>query len=199
MHCLSVEGLEYLPERNGTQGVLVLTPALGHREFLMRYLGRHYKCADYYQPHNREALDILVRRQRTAMGIALLTRSREGEQLLASRLLTGDVVTFCPDQQPRLRGGEFIPFFEQPALTDKTLARLIRNTSPCLVFGAAIREGRGFRLHLERCDLDTQASDTKILTAINRHLEKIISSYPEQYHWEEKRFNIRPRGTPKVY
>ena len=89
MHCLSVEGLEYLPERNGTQGVLVLTPALGHREFLMRYLGRHYKCADYYQPHNREALDILIRRQRTAMGIALLTRSREGEQLLASRLLTG--------------------------------------------------------------------------------------------------------------
>ena len=199
MHCLSVEGLEYLPERNGTQGVLVLTPALGHREFLMRYLGRHYKCADYYQPHNREALDLLIRRQRTAMGIALLTRSGEGEQLLASRLLAGDVVTFCPDQQPRLRGGEFIPFFEQPALTDKTLARLIRNTSPCLVFGAAIREGRGFRLHLERCELDTQASDTKILTAINRHLEKIISSYPEQYHWEEKRFNIRPRGTPKVY
>ena len=199
MHCLSVEGLEYLPETTSTQGVLVLTPALGHREFLMRYLGRHYKCADYYQPHHREALDLLIRRQRSAMGIALLTRSQEGEQSLAKRLFTGDVVTFCPDQQPRLRGGEFIPFFEQPALTDKTLARLIRNTNPCLVFGAAIREGRGFRLHLERCELDTQASDTRILTAINSHLEKIIASYPEQYHWAEKRFNIRPRGTPRVY
>jgi len=199
MHCVSVEGLEYLPETTSTQGVLVLTPALGNREFLMRYLGRHYQCADYYQPHHREALDLLIRRQRSAMGIALLTRSQKGEQTLAKRLVTGDVVTFCPDQQPRLRGGEFIPFFEQPALTDKTLARLIRNTDPCLVFGAAIREGRGFRLHLERCELDTQASDTRILTAINAHLEKIISSYPEQYQWEEKRFNIRPRGTPKVY
>jgi len=38
MHCVSVEGLEYLPETTSTQGVLVLTPALGNREFLMRYL-----------------------------------------------------------------------------------------------------------------------------------------------------------------
>ena len=199
MHCLSVEGLEYLPEHSSSQGVLILTPALGNREFLMRYLGRHYKCADYYQPNNREALDQLIRRQRTAMGIALLARSHEGEQTLAARLVTGDVVTFCPDQQPRLRGGEFIPFFGEPALTDKTLARLIRNTNPCVLFGAAIRESRGFRLHLESCNLDSRASDTRILTAINAHLEKIICSYPEQYHWEEKRFNIRPRSTPKIY
>lgn len=199
MHCLSVEGLEYLPERNSSQGVLVLTPDLGHREVLMRYLGRHYRCADYYQPHNREALDQLIRKQRAAMGIALLARSREGEQTLSTRLLAGDVVTFCPDQQPRLRGGEFIPFFGEPALTDKTLARLIRDTNPCLVFGAAIRESRGFRLHLESCELDTHMSDTRILTAINGHLEKIICSYPAQYRWEEKRFNIRPRGSAKIY
>ena len=134
-----------------------------------------------------------------AMGIALLSRSKEGEQTLATRLLAGDVVTFRPDQQPRLRGGEFIPFFGKPALTDKTLARLIRDTNPCIVFGAAIRESRGFRLHLESCDLDKNMSDTRILTAINAHLEKIICSYPEQYRWEEKRFNIRPRGSAKIY
>jgi KDO2-lipid IV(A) lauroyltransferase len=199
MHCLSVEGLEYIPERNSAKGVLVLTPAVGHPEVLMRYLGRHFKCADYYQPHNREAIDKLIRKQRAAMGIALLSRSLEGEQTLAARLLAGDVVTFSPDQQPRLRGGEFVPFFGEPALTDKTLARLIRDTNPCLVFGAAIRESRGFRLHLEGCELDTNMSDTRILTAINAHLEKIICSYPEQYEWEEKRFNIRPRGSAKIY
>jgi len=199
MHCLSVEGLEYLPERNSSQGVLVLTPSLGHREVLMRYLGRHYKCADYYQPHHREAMDEIIRQRRTAMGIALLSRSGEGEKILAARLLKGDVVTFCPDQQPRLRGGEFVPFFGEPALTDKTLARLIRDTNPCLVFGAAVRERRGFRLHLERCELDSGVSDSRILTAINKHLEKIICSYPEQFEWEEKRFNIRPRGSDRIY
>lgn len=185
-------------------GCLVLTPPHGNREVVMRWLASRYSVADHYYPAASTAVDDLIRRQRNRAGIALLRHDDEGEAELAARLSRGDVVTFCPDQQPRLRAGMFVPWFEVPALTDLALARLARGARGVVLTAAIRDENRpGFRLNLSHLDPNisrgNDRDDAGILAAINHALESLVTEQPDQYRWSDKRFNIRPAGEPKVY
>jgi KDO2-lipid IV(A) lauroyltransferase len=197
--CLSIEGLEHMPESPGAPPVIVLTPPLGQREVVMRLLGDRFRATDYYHPNSNTARDDLIRVNRASMGIGLVLHTNDGVAALAKRLNDGEVVTLCPDQQPRLRGGEFIPFFARPALTTRVIVDLVRETGARLVFGAAIRESRGFRIYFHPLSIAAACDTVSTLTAINHQLEQIILQHPEQYRWSDKRFNIRPQGDTKVY
>ena len=187
-----VQGLEHL-----TGPAVVLTPPLGNRELVMRYLGQHYHCTEYYHPHPSGALDSLIRRHRTSMGISLVDHTDGGVQVMNKELTKGHIVTLCPDQQPRVRGGQFIEFFGVPALTTTVLAQLAAQHP--IVFGVAIRETGTFRLHFHPCKVNPAADIGIILNEINKQLEEIINPHIEQYRWSDKRFNIRPRGVAKLY
>jgi Kdo2-lipid IVA lauroyltransferase/acyltransferase len=192
---LSVEGLEHM-----TLGsAIVLTPPLGNREVVMRYLGLHYKTTEYYHPNSNTSLDELIRRQRASMGIALLDHTNQRRKKLLENLHDGQVITLCPDQQPRLRSGAFVPFFGIEALTTLTLPYILKESRAVLVFGIALREDTGFRLYLHPCEYDAGADDKTMLADINRQLEEVVAENCDQYRWSDKRFNIRPRGTEKLY
>lgn len=181
-------------------GTLILTPPLGNREVVMRYLGEHFNVAEYYHPDNTTSLDNLIRTQRNAMGISLFAHTREARARLVRHLRDGGVVTLCPDQQPRPRGGEFIDFFGCAGLTTTALPCMLKQSGADLVFGTAIREARGFRLHFQPCDYgDSSTGTTEMLQTINRQFEEIVQQHIEQYRWSDKRFNIRPPGAAKVY
>lgn len=197
--CLSIEGMEHLPDPATPGPLIVLTPPLGNRELVMRILGERYRVTEYYYPNSNTAVDDAIRKQRNAMGIALVPHTNDGIATLRTRLEAREVVTLCPDQQPRLRMGEFVPFFGTLALTTVALSRLVRATDASVVFGVAIREENGFRVHFEPCQVDAAAGDYCILHAVNRQLETIVGAWPEQYRWSDKRFNIRPAGERKVY
>lgn len=198
----STVGLEYL----GTGPTIVLTPPLGNRELVFRYLGQHFNTTEYYHPNTRSSINDLIVRQRHAMGIALVPHTRQGEAHISKKLSHGKVIALCPDQQPRLRGGAFIPFFGVEALTTTSLPLLLKNSSslsgksaPALLFGIAIRVSSGFSLHFLPCEYDTNDDCDTILKSINRQLEVIIGNYRKQYRWSDKRFNIRPAGSNKIY
>ncbi len=199
--CSSVEGLEHLRrDPKNTVGTIVLTPPIGNREVIMRFLGERFRVAEYYHPNTTTSLDDLIRRQRNAMGIALLSHTLTGRARLVCRLKSGGIVTLCPDQQPRLRGGEFIPFFGCPGLTTTALPSMLRESCANLVFGIAIREKKGFSIRFHRCDHGPSSrSGAEILSVINKALEGIVEADIDQYRWSDKRFNIRPPGEPKVY
>ncbi|MCZ6502806.1 MAG: hypothetical protein O6945_09865 [Gammaproteobacteria bacterium] len=192
---LSVEGLENMIEGSA----IVMTPPLGNREVVLRYLGQRFNTSEYYHPNSISSFDELIRQQRCSMGIALLDHTRLHRLKLLEKLRDGEVITLCPDQQPRLRSGAFIPFFGVEALTTLTLPYLLRDTYPALVFGIALREEAGFRLHLHPCDYDTGADDKTILLDINRQFEEVVTANRNQYRWSDKRFNIRPQGAEKLY
>jgi Kdo2-lipid IVA lauroyltransferase/acyltransferase len=193
----SVEGLEYL----ASGSAIVLTPPLGNRELVMRYLGQHFHTTEYYHPNSSVAIDQQIRRQRTRMGIALAEHTLEGQQLLYCQLEQNRVVTLCPDQQPRLRGGDFVDYFGVPALTSRFLAQLVQRqqNQTGIVFGVCIREGSRFRLHFHPCQPAESADHVKVLEAINQQLEHIVCRHAEQYRWRDKRLNIRPPGSPRLY
>lgn len=192
---LSIEGLENMIEGSA----IVMTPPLGNREVVMRYLGQEFNTTEYYHTNSATSFDELIRKRRCSMGIALLEHTKECRLRLLEKLRDGEVVTICPDQQPRLRGGAFIPFFNVAALTTLTLPYLLRESHPALVFGIALREDPGFRLYLHRCDYDVEADDKAMLLNINRQFEEVVSANCNQYRWSDKRFNIRPQGVEKLY
>ena len=192
---LSVEGLENMIEGSA----IVMTPPLGNREVVMRYLGQRFNTTEYYHPNSTSSFDELIRQQRCSMGIALLDHTRQHRPRLLEKLRDGEVITLCPDQQPRLRSGLFIPFFGVEALTTLSLPYLLRDCHPALVFGIALREEAGFRLHLHPCDYDADTDDKTILLDINRQFEEVVTANRNQYRWSDKRFNIRPQGAEKLY
>ncbi len=193
----SVEGTEHIEDHGG---LLVLTPPLGHREMVMRYLAEHYRVMEYYHPNSNPASDALIRWRRHAQGIALVSHTANGRSACIEHLTDGQVVTACPDQQPRLRGGEFVPFFGQPALTSTGLADMILKSQAKVVFASALPTGGGYQLHFLPCRIPSHAeTHTEILTAMNTQLEEVVRHHPEQYRWHDKRFNIQPRGCSKIY
>ncbi|MDZ7686536.1 MAG: hypothetical protein U5O39_17400 [Gammaproteobacteria bacterium] len=180
---------------------IVLTPPLGNREVLLRFLAERNRIMDHYHPGPSTARDDLIRHRRNAWGIGLAPETREGIVRLTEHLLHGGTVTFCPDQQPRLRGGHFIPFFGEPALTARSLARLVQTTGAAVCLGIAWRDpaGGGFHVQFRPIPLDRTADDSTLLTAVNQALETAIAEAPSQYRWSDKRFNIRPAGERKLY
>ncbi|MBV1879392.1 MAG: hypothetical protein KUG79_17255 [Pseudomonadales bacterium] len=193
--CITVEGSHNFT----TKGALVFTPPLGNREIVMRYLGKNHQTLEYYHPNSLTSLDQLIRKQRNRMGIGVLNHGETGLQECRQKMAVGQVITLCPDQQPRLRGGVFVPFFGCPALTSTAMPRLIRETQATPIFAVAWREAAGFRLQFQPCTVNRHASDKDLLTQINQQLEALISQNPCQYRWSDKRYNIRPRGHPKLY
>lgn len=180
------------------RGAVVLTPPLGNREAVLRYLSEQNRVIEYYHPAARTAADDRIRARRCAAGIALAPETAKGIQLLVGAVKRGDTVTLGPDQQPRLRSGCFVPFFGVPALTALALPTLLQSTgAPCFI-AVAWRVSTGFELAFHPVDSDREDPAT-LLTNINRQLEELISCAPEQYRWSDRRFNIRPPGERKLY
>lgn len=213
-----ISGLEHLPSvvtndntqfdmgqdassgvENTTQGIVVLTPPQGNREVVMRYLGKHYPTFEYYHPNGSTALDKFIRKSRYGMGVTLYPHTREASDILSDHLCKGAVVTLCPDQQPRLRGGLFVPFFNVPALTTLALADILLRGKAKLVYGIALRTPLGFQLVFSPIKISPHMSSLDILKTVNSELEQLIKTAPTQYRWSDKRFNIRPMGELKVY
>ena len=180
-------------------GTIVLTPPLGSREALLKYLGNEFFVTEYYHPNTINSLDEVIRMARHSQGIQLVEHDDLGRAHLVNRLSRGHVVTLCPDQQPRLRGGIFVPFFGISALTTKILPELLRETGADLVIGSAQWQGKKYQISLERVEYDPGSTDEELLLAINRQLETTINQDPQSYRWSDKRFNIQPLGRPKIY
>jgi KDO2-lipid IV(A) lauroyltransferase len=197
--CLTVTGQEILFDESNPAGVLVLTPPMGNREVIMRYLANQYDAIEYYHPNSRLALDELIQSQRQRIGITLVEHNDAGRSEIIKILATGRLALLCPDQQPRLRGGIFAPFFGVSALTMLAIPELQKQSRANMVFAYATREKEGFNLHFERCEFNSDLSELDLLTAVNIQLEEIIAKAPAQYRWSDKRFNIRPLGAAKVY
>lgn len=180
-------------------GSLILTPPLGSRETLMRYLSGLGQVTEYYHSNSVTSLDQMIRAKRTGMGIKLVEHDEYGRQYINHALLAGELATLCPDQQPRLRGGSFVPFFGHPALTTLAIPEFLRATGCQLYLGFATRCSNRFELHIEPIPVNPDETDEEILKTINDHLEAAISKFPAQYRWSDKRFNIQPLGQKKVY
>ena len=180
-------------------GALVLIPPLGSREAFIKCIAANHQITEYYHHHPIQSLDEFIQLKRNRLGIRLVDHDETGRGFIVDSLKRGEVVTLCPDQQPRLRGGVFVDFFGHPGLTTLALPDILKQTGKPLILGCAIRREANFEVKLVNIEYTQQDDDDFILAKVNRALEVEIAANPDQYRWSDKRFNIQPQGMKKVY
>ncbi len=119
---------------------------------------------------------------------------RGGIRPLANALKQGHIGLQVTDQHQRLRGVA-APFFGRMASCERAAASLCLRGSYPVVFGAAIRQGPGFRFKMIASPTllpvstgDKEQDLRALVTAMNRGLEAMILQAPEQYLWIHDRY-----------
>lgn len=139
-------------------------------------------------------------------------RSRFGDQLLLARedgarptvkaMKAGRPFYYLPDMDYRRKDSIFVPFFGVPAATITGLSRLSRLAGaavvPCVT--RMLPGGQGYRIETGEPWADFPTDDVAADTLrMNRWLETVVRTMPEQYYWVHRRFKTRPPGEPKLY
>ncbi len=115
---------------------------------------------------------------------------------LADLVRSGTSVALVADQDAGNRG-LFVPFLGRPASTFRGPARLSMSTGAPLFFGAAIREGEGYRAILEPVATDLTGDDAELELTRKwvQRLESWVRRVPDQYFWFHRRWKTLPPGT----
>ncbi|MCB1694346.1 MAG: lysophospholipid acyltransferase family protein, partial [Pseudomonadales bacterium] len=179
-------------------GMLLLTPPIGVRDVALRYLASRHRLLELYRPNTRDGIDDYLRYRRSALGIAQVPDTDTGIAMLRAALRARGHVTLCPMQQPRLRGGEFVTFLGEPALTATSIVELAAIDGVRTAFVFALRVDGGFEIKVQPFEANP-TDRTQYLLRMNEALERIVLAWPDQFRWQDKRFNIRPAGEGRLY
>ncbi|MDX1811768.1 MAG: lysophospholipid acyltransferase family protein [Gammaproteobacteria bacterium] len=183
-------------------GVLVMTPHLGAWEVAGLYMSTLTEMVTMYKPSHIEGVDDLIQAGRTQFGATLAPTDVSGVRQIFQALKRGTMVGMLPDQDPGKNGGEFVPFFGIDANTMSMTNRILHKSGARAVFCFAKRlpRAQGYEIFIYRADEELNDSDAKLaLTAMNKCLEEMIQSCPEQYQWSYRRFKTRPEGQQSFY
>jgi len=199
---VEVEGEELL--RNAmadNRSIMLLAPHLGNWEVAGFFLQHHYAMTTMYKPIKLKALDDLIFKARTQLGLKVLPANNRGVIALFKSLKKKEIVAILPDQEPDSTGGIFAPLFGIDALTPVITSKMIQKTDAIALGYYCLRLPKGrYRIVFKEPDPLIYSKDLlESVTGLNRSVEKFISDAPEQYQWEYRRFSKRPNKEPKLY
>ncbi|AUN93873.1 lysophospholipid acyltransferase family protein [Pseudazoarcus pumilus] len=139
-------------------------------------------------------------------------RERFGDQMLLARddgprktvraMKSGRPFYYLPDMNFRTKDVVFVPFFGVPTATITGLARLARLAGAAVVPCPTrmLPGGQGYVVEVgepwENFPTDDVEAD---IARMNREIEAVVRTMPEQYYWVHRRFKTRPAGEKKPY
>ena len=175
------------------KGCIFATPHLGNWELLPHLsFNVGISAVVVARPLDNRYLEKLVYRKRSASGQIIISR-KDAFSALQKTLKGGKSVALLPDQGT----GRGIPvaFFEREAFTTPVPAILaIRNRRPIVVI-ACCRGHDSSRFNVVVSDPlwpDERCSDReeiyRLTARMNKEMESIIRTYPEQYFWMHDRW-----------
>ena len=156
--------------------------------------------ASIYVRQRNAALDEWVRQGRNRSGQVSLYFRHQGVKQILSGLRQGDKLYLLPDMDFGRKESVFVPFYGVQAATVPSLSRFARLGRARVMTVATRMTAQGYRLELGPLWADFPSEDAEADTArMNRELQTLIDTMPEQYYWVHKRFKTRPEGEPGVY
>lgn len=179
------------------KGVIIAAPHYGNWELLLEYLASRGPFTLVYRAPETEAGDAFLRLARNGKNVTLVPAEANAMRPLWKALKAGGVVGITPDQQPKLGGGEFAPFFGRQALTLSLVPRLAERTGAPVLFGYAERRADNlFDVHFEPASPTIASPElVEATAAMNAHVEAIARRDLWQYQWTYKRWTLRPPGS----
>ncbi len=184
------------------KGVIIVCPHLGNWEVAGLYVSRHYPMTNMYRPQRHPGMDSFIKQGRERFGAQLVPSNNQGMRELLRSLQRGKIIGTLPDQNPGVGTGVFVPFFGVMTYTPVFTGRLANRTGASVVMMVAERLawGRGFRIKITPASECNYAADSKVAAAcMNRDIEEIIRTTPDQYWWGYNRFRTRPEGEAPIY
>jgi KDO2-lipid IV(A) lauroyltransferase len=190
------EGLDHLlgAQRRG-RGVLIATGHLGNWEFsafahaLMT--GPMHVVA---RPLDNRRIDRLAEARRTASGNRVIHK-KEAARAILQALKQGEAVGVLVDQNSSPEEGVFVPFFGVLACANAAFVRFAQHTGAAIVPGFALwsksEQKYVLRFYPEIPVTGDVTADT---AAVQRCLEEVIRSHPDQWLWIHRRWKTRPAG-----
>ena len=185
------------------QGILFLTPHLGCFEITAQAYAQRFGRAGQpitvlFRPPRKAWLRELVGMARAREGLHTAPTTLAGVKQLIKALKAGQCVGMLPDQVPGAGQGVWVPFFGQQAYTMTLAARLAQQTGAAVLvaWGERLPRGRGYAVHvapLSQVLPEPLAADLQHAAAqMNRAMEALIRSAPQQYLWGYDRYK-QPR------
>lgn len=197
-----IHGLEHFQRAyEQGKGVIIAAPHYGNWELLIHYVANLAPLSLVYGVPKKKFADDYLAMARDGDNLLMVPGEASAMRPLLRALHKGELVGITPDQQPKIGGGEFAPFFGQSALTLTLIAKLAQRSGAPVVFTYSERNGSGYDVFFDppdsmvaHADLDTA------LQAMNAHIQTIAERDFRQYQWTYKRFSMRPNPTePNPY
>lgn len=189
-HCQGWEHVEAL-HRQG-KGVIVLTPHFGCFEMIGLYIATRLPMTCLYRRPRWQFLDTLMHEGRERGLMKLAPADLGGVRQLLKALKRGEIIGVLPDQVPGNGEGEWLPFFGRLAYTMTLIGKLVQSSGAGIVMCQTERLplGKGYTMRFIPLTLQPSMSAA---SQINRALEEVIFTCPEQYLWSYNRYKV-PRG-----
>ena len=199
---IRVEGLEHV-EALRAQGVpvILLAPHFVGLDAGGVAMAMRLDCVSIYARQKNAVFDRLILRGRKRFGDQVLLSRSDGVRPSLKALKSGRPFYYLPDMNFRTPDAIFVPFFGVPALTTTGLPRLARVARAAVVNCVTrMRPEGGYVLEIgppweaypgEDADADT--------ARMNREIERLVRTMPEQYYWVHRRFKSVPPGEPARY
>jgi KDO2-lipid IV(A) lauroyltransferase len=171
------------------KGVIILTPHLGCFEISAQYIASKIPLTVLYRPPRLAWLEPMMRQGRERGLVELARTDVSGVRAMLKALKRGQAIGLLPDQAPGNGEGEWVDFFGRPAYTMTLVERLATATGAMIVMTHAERLAAGAGYVLRFSSLEP-AEGESITHAMNRTVEAVVRTCPEQYLWSYNRYKV---------
>ncbi|ABL02331.1 lipid A biosynthesis acyltransferase [Candidatus Ruthia magnifica str. Cm (Calyptogena magnifica)] len=181
-------GIEYL---KSDKTVILLVPHFGCWELVARMVSLSEPVVFMYKALKNKQQNALLLSKREQGDLFMASANKKGIIKLQRAINNKQLIAILPDQDPGEVGSILAPFFSQNTRTMTLLARLARKNNAQVVMAWAKRLpiAKGYELNLKPVKI---LSDTNTLeddvSLMNKAIEDLVITQPEQYLWNYKRF-----------
>lgn len=153
-----------------------------------------------YTEQSNKTADAWIAQGRQRFGNARLLRKSESVKSIVGAIRRGEPLYLLPDMDFGPAESVFVPFFGVTAATVPSLARFARLGRAQVVPVTARLTATGYDIEVHPAWDHFPTHDAVADTArMNRWLETVVVTMPEQYYWVHKRFKTRPPGGASFY
>ena len=187
-HVTKTTGLEHL---NSPDPIILLVPHFGCWEITGRVLSIDTPVTFLYKPLRKASQEALLIKNRQKQSLSMATADKKGVIKLQRAIKNKELIGILPDQDPGEEGGVLAPFFGTNARSMTLLVKLARknNAKVLLTWALRLPKGAGFEIHLEPVNiLSEQGTVKEDVALMNKVIESLVKTQPEQYLWNYKRF-----------
>jgi Kdo2-lipid IVA lauroyltransferase/acyltransferase len=131
--------------------------------------------------------------------VRMLNRSHGVKPIIAN-LRKGGLLYLLPDMDYGRNDSVFVPFYGVTAATIPSLSRFARLGRAKVVGVYSRMTPTGYVAEVSPAWANFPTDDVEADTErMNRELQAVIDTMPEQYYWVHKRFKTRPEGEAGIY